>query len=92
MSDPAARPQAAGDPEQFLAEFQASRSYLAGGVRGGGWLDFGQFNWHDVALGRAIRAALGALFAATDRLVDAVNTVADILRTHLAPARPSPAS
>ena len=53
--------QAAGGPEQFLTEFQASRSYLAGGLRGGGWLDFGQFNWHDVALGRAIRAALGVI-------------------------------
>ena len=106
-------------------------------MRGGGWLDFGQFNWHDVALGRAIRAALGvitplpaldglaaglteaaailagslramrapgplpplrqlqaaiipgpdaasgALFAATDALVDAVNTAGDILRRHL---------
>jgi uncharacterized membrane protein YccC len=61
MSDPAARPQAAGGPEQFLTEFQASRSYLASGLRGGGWLDFGQFNWHDVALGRAIRAALGVI-------------------------------
>jgi hypothetical protein len=30
-------------------------------LRGGGWLDFGQFNWHDVAPGRAIRAALGVI-------------------------------
>jgi uncharacterized membrane protein YccC len=61
MSDPAARPPAAGAPERFLTEFQASRSYLAGGLCGGGWLDFGQFNWHDVAPGRAIRAALGVI-------------------------------
>jgi hypothetical protein len=37
-------------------------------------------------------AASGALFAATDGLVDAVNTAGDILRAHLAPAEPSPAS
>lgn len=37
-------------------------------------------------------AASGALFAGTDGLVDAVNTAGDILRVHLAPAEPSPAS
>jgi uncharacterized membrane protein YccC len=61
MSDPAARTPTPVGPRRFLAEFRASRSYLAAGILRGGWLDFGQFNWHDAALGRAIRAALGVI-------------------------------
>jgi len=77
VSPPASGPPAAGPPgargaqatgppaargaRRFLTELQASRSYAAGGIRRGGWLDFGQFNWHDAAPGRAVRAALGVI-------------------------------
>jgi len=58
---PAAGPPAPRGARRFLTELQASRSYAAGGIRHGGWLDFGQFNWHDAAPGRAVRAALGVI-------------------------------
>lgn len=46
---------------RYLHELRASQQFLAGEVSHGGWLDFGQFRWHNITVGRAARAAFGVL-------------------------------
>ena len=45
----------------LLADLRASRSYLAAELSQSSWLDFGAFRWHDLATGRAARAAFGVI-------------------------------
>jgi uncharacterized membrane protein YccC len=46
---------------QYLSDLRASRAFLAGEVSHAGWLNLGQFRWHDISPGRALRAALGVV-------------------------------
>jgi Fusaric acid resistance protein-like len=67
---PSGRPAAPDPPERpafrpatgrLLADVRAGRAFLAAELRQSGWLDFGAFRWHDLAPGRAARAALGVI-------------------------------
>jgi uncharacterized membrane protein YccC len=46
---------------RYRSDLRASRSFLAGEVSHAGWLNLGQFRWHDVSPGRAARTAVGVL-------------------------------
>jgi uncharacterized membrane protein YccC len=46
---------------RYLGDLRASRAFVAGEVAGPGWLNLGQFRWHNLAPGRAARTALGVL-------------------------------
>jgi uncharacterized membrane protein YccC len=46
---------------QYLSDLRTSQAFLAGEVSHGGWLNLGQFRWHNIAAGRGARTALGVL-------------------------------
>jgi uncharacterized membrane protein YccC len=46
---------------RYRSDLRASRAFLAGEVSHAGWLNLGQFRWHDVSPGRAARTAIGVL-------------------------------
>jgi uncharacterized membrane protein YccC len=46
---------------RYLGDLRASRAFVAGEVTGTGWLNLGQFRWHNIAPGPAARTALGVL-------------------------------
>jgi uncharacterized membrane protein YccC len=50
-----------GAGRRFVADLRAGRAFLAGELSQSGWLDFGAFRWHDIAPGRAVRAAFGVI-------------------------------
>jgi hypothetical protein len=41
---------------RYVSNLRASQEFLAAGVSRGGWLDLGQFRWHNLAGWRAVRA------------------------------------
>jgi len=47
--------------QHLLAELRTSWSYLTTELRQSSWRDFGAFHWHDLASGRAVRAAFGVV-------------------------------
>lgn len=44
-----------------MADLRSGRAFLAAELSRTGWLDFGAFRWHDLAVGQAVRAALGVV-------------------------------
>jgi uncharacterized membrane protein YccC len=61
MAPPDAGPAAGRAGRRLLADLRAGRAFLAAELSQPGWLDFGAFRWHDVAPGRAARAAFGVI-------------------------------
>jgi uncharacterized membrane protein YccC len=46
---------------QQQAELRASQSFLVSELGRGGWLRLGPFRWHDLEVGKAVRATLGVI-------------------------------
>jgi uncharacterized membrane protein YccC len=46
---------------RYRSDLRASRAFLAGEFSHAGWLNLGQFRWHDISPGRAARTAIGVL-------------------------------
>jgi hypothetical protein len=46
---------------RYLSDLRASQKFVAGEVSHAGWLDLGQFRWHNVSPGQAARTAIGVL-------------------------------
>ena len=44
-----------------MADLRSGRAFLAAELSRPGWLDFGAFRWRDLAVGQAVRAALGVV-------------------------------
>jgi uncharacterized membrane protein YccC len=61
MPAPPVLPAARRWLRRYLADLRASQLFLASEFGHAGWLNLGQFRWHNVAPGRAARAAFGVM-------------------------------